>query len=516
MGRRGRRAWPHAFLVATAVVACSSLPEPESAAVSAPPEADPAATSLVATAPRLAATAPSLVRVTLVGDIMLGRGIAALVAADPDAIFSEIRHLLVSADIAGANLESPLTTLPHTGAGKNVILASPDVARVVAGAGFDVVSLANNHAADAGPGGILDTIDATGAAGLRTVGAGEDAAAAGGRLEMRVGDLTVGFVAFDATGAGAAAGNGPGVAVWDDEAGPAAVAAARAANDVVVASVHGGSEYLPTTDPLMRRVAAAAVAAGADVVWGHGAHVMQPVYPVAEGRGAVVATSLGNFIFDQSGPGRSSGAILEVLAGAAGVVAYRVAVTEHGDRRVRFVEWEEPGGDAVWLDGAWWSLVEVPRRAEPTAGSLDEFRHGDLTAVATGDVVGSGTRQVVASFRRPFVETEYNRLVPNTQWADASGRSAHLGVYTAGDLREIWVAGSVLMPIADLEVCAGALAVAHDSLDDGTVTAMGAWTWNGFGFDTAPDLPGAGIAGCADVDRDGRTEPVIVDRAAMP
>ena len=107
----------------------------------------------------------------------------------------------------------------------------------------------------------------------------------------------------------------------------------------------------------------------------------------------------------------------------------------------------------------------------------------------------------------PFMETH-----PEIQWADAEGRDAHLGVYEPDTLNEIWVAGSVLMPIRSLEVCDGSLALIHDRLDDPTPIAGGAWIWNGFGFDTGRDIPGAGIPGCADLDGDGETEPVILGR----
>ena len=98
------------------------------------------------------------------------------------------------------------------------------------------------------------------------------------------------------------------------------------------------------------------------------------------------------------------------------------------------------------------------------------------------------------------------------QWADSEGRDAHLGVYAADTLNEVWVAGSVLLPILILEVCDGSLAIIHDELDDPTPISAGAWTWNGFGFDTAPDLPGGGLPRCADFDGDGETDPVILGR----
>jgi hypothetical protein len=76
----------------------------------------------------------------------------------------------------------------------------------------------------------------------------------------------------------------------------------------------------------------------------------------------------------------------------------------------------------------------------------------------------------------------------------------------------VWVAGSVLLPVADLQVCDGSLAIAHNQLDDAAFVAAGAWTWNGFGFDTAPDIAGAGEPACADIDGDGTTEPMTVGR----
>lgn len=103
-------------------------------------------------------------------------------------------------------------------------------------------------------------------------------------------------------------------------------------------------------------------------------------------------------------------------------------------------------------------------------------------------------------------------LHPEVQWKDSKGRSAHVGVYQPDGMRETWVAGTVVMPVADLAVCDGSIAVANDSLDDTTIVAGGAWTWNGFGFDTAPDVPGPGVPGCADIDGDGATEPVITGR----
>lgn len=492
-----------ALLIAAIVAGCSTTPDPSLA--------EPDSNLAEGEATTAAAPEPA-VRVLLVGDVMAGRGLADSFAAEPDEMFAGIRHLLTAADIAGANLESPLTALPLASTNENELEADPAAAGVLASAGFDLMSLANNHSVDAGPDGLLETIDVVSAAGMRSVGVGAYLAAATAPAIITVGPLEVGFLAYDATGVGTVAGSDPGVAGWDEAEATAAVSALRDQVDVVIVSVHGGTEYLPTTDPGMAEIAEALAAAGADVVWGHGAHVTQPVFVIEGDRPTVAATSLGNFLTDQAGSDRTTGYVLEALLDDEGVAAYRVGIAAHPDRRVEFVEWLEPASDAVWLHSSWWSLTRQPQLSSSTAWALGGFRHGDLIASSRGDVTGDGSADIVASFRRPHQTTPFMELHPDVEWADSSGRSAHLGVYEPDGLDEVWVAGSVLLPVADLEVCDGAIATIHDTLDDATIVASGAWSWNGFGFDTAPDIPGSGTPGCADIDGDGTTEPVIVNR----
>ncbi|MFZ0161908.1 MAG: hypothetical protein WAL50_23000, partial [Kineosporiaceae bacterium] len=96
---------------------------------------------------------------------------------------------------------------------------------------------------------------------------------------------------------------------------------------------------------------------------------------------------------------------------------------------------------------------------------------------------------------------------------DARGRSAHVGVYRAGDLTQRWVAGTVIHPVSAIAVCDGWVAVALSSLDDAaTPIALGAWRWGGFGFVTYPELPGVGRPACADVDGNGSLDPLAVGR----
>jgi poly-gamma-glutamate synthesis protein (capsule biosynthesis protein) len=99
------------------------------------------------------------------------------------------------------------------------------------------------------------------------------------------------------------------------------VTAARRAVDVVVVSVHWGAEFDPVPTDRQRELASAAVEAGADLVVGHHPHVLQPIEVTTKptGRTALVAYSLGNFLFDQHTRGAEKSVILLCEFSSAGL-----------------------------------------------------------------------------------------------------------------------------------------------------------------------------------------------------
>ena len=155
-----------------------------------------------------AAAAPGVLRLFLAGDVMLGRNVAPVVTSDPASVFERLRPALVGADVAFANLESPLTDRPHL-RGEFALEAAPSAATLLAGAGFDVLGLANNHATDAGLDTVLDSIAALEAAGLAWVGAGADAERAIAPLIVGSSGVRVGVLAFDMSGGLAATATAP-------------------------------------------------------------------------------------------------------------------------------------------------------------------------------------------------------------------------------------------------------------------------------------------------------------------
>jgi poly-gamma-glutamate synthesis protein (capsule biosynthesis protein) len=451
-----------------------------------------------------------------VGDLMLGRGVAPIAAADPTGIFEDVRLAVRSADLALANLESPLTSRPHLHPNPNALEADPALVSLVADAGFDVLSLANNHSGDAGPLGVLDTIAAVEGAGLDVVGGGSDLAEAIQPTTFETGGVRIAILAFDATGAGLAAGESTaGVAPWQPELVQRAVETAARESDVLAVSIHGGVEYLPEPDPRMERIAADLATWGADVVWGHGAHVVQPTSVVRDeaDRNTLMATSLGNFLFDQRGALTGRGAVLEVLAADDGLIAYRLGSTTHRDLRVHFEDWALPHGDSALIDAQWWSLLREPEVRAEQVTTTDEFEWGMVMAASTGRITDRDREEIVVSFRHVPGPHPVRDGMPEIDWLDANGMSAHLGIYDAEDWTPIWVAGMVPAPVAGVTACDGAMALAYSTMDDPDVVATGAAVWRPVGLEAAESLPGQGTPICADIDGDGSTEPVILDRS---
>jgi poly-gamma-glutamate synthesis protein (capsule biosynthesis protein) len=228
---------------------------------------------------------------------MLGRGVAAWLGGDWGSAFSEVRPWLAEADLAVANLESPLTHSPFAG-GRFDLRAPPESVHALTAAGFDVLSLANNHALDGGPGGLeeaRETLEGVGISALIEPRVEVSAAQeAGGVQRVTVNGVKIALLGFLDDGGD-----------WDTDF----VTQAATATDLVIVQVHWGAEYYPLVTDRQRELAAALVAGGADLVIGHGPHVLQPLEWLD---GAPVAYSLGNLLFDQPFDDTRRGAILVV------------------------------------------------------------------------------------------------------------------------------------------------------------------------------------------------------------
>ena len=254
---------------------------------------------------------------------MLGRGVARELDGEWEAAFAQV-HSWWTKDSPSAqqpilsviNLESPLTNAPQVRQGYD-LRAPPGAVAALREAGIDAVSLANNHALDAGPEGMQETVDALSAAGIAVWTEKVNLVPLG----HTQGPVCAGL-AFDDS-----------VRPLDLPAAAGLVSEAARQAQIVIVSIHWGGEYQAAPSTRQQAIAWALAQAGADVIAGHGPHVLQRMEWMDE---TLVAYSLGNFLFDQPYPQDCRwGAILRVTLRGGRAVAVEVVPTVAERGRVR-------------------------------------------------------------------------------------------------------------------------------------------------------------------------------------
>ena len=254
---------------------------------------------------------------TVVGDLMLDRGVR-----DPAAALAPMSGRLRTADLTVGNLESTLSDDGPARQGDDSFAADPGVLDPLSRAGFDALSLANNHTGDYGVRALLRTLRLFGSGPITSFGAGRDLRSAGRAAVLESHGTRFGFLGFNAIGetpratrarAGALSVRMPprtGPLVRADLDHVSALVRRLAARvDVVVVMPHWGTQYTHAAEPVQRHVARVLVGAGADLVVGGHPHWVQGLDVV---RGSLVAHSLGNFVFDMDFmPQTQQGVLLE-------------------------------------------------------------------------------------------------------------------------------------------------------------------------------------------------------------
>ncbi|MDH7497376.1 MAG: CapA family protein [Syntrophomonadaceae bacterium] len=142
--------------------------------------------------------APSSLTVAAVGDVMLSRGLTnATRRHGPDYPFAVLGARLAAADLAMANLESPLADCGSPLPGKAICFrARPELVGALQRAGFDVLSLANNHSLDYDWPALEQTLTLLAAHGVHSVGAGRDLRQARRPVILERQGIKVGILAY--------------------------------------------------------------------------------------------------------------------------------------------------------------------------------------------------------------------------------------------------------------------------------------------------------------------------------
>jgi poly-gamma-glutamate synthesis protein (capsule biosynthesis protein) len=261
----------------------------------------------------LAACQPkaSSVSLALLGDLMVGRG----VYAEPDSLAYLVPDLS-AADLALANLESPLAlSLPAIDSTYN-LCASSVRADLLHDWSFDLLSLTNNHSFDCGPDGPAQTRSILEAVGIMSIGPGMKP------IYREVNGVHLAFLAFDDISS-----------LLDEKTAVQVIRSARLTGALVVVSIHWGAEYQGGASDRQKSLAQEFAQAGAALIWGHHPHVLQPAEWIStqpreglkpsQGR-TLVLYSLGNALFDQGGlDDTCQSALVVVTLDADGVTSVR-------------------------------------------------------------------------------------------------------------------------------------------------------------------------------------------------
>lgn len=273
----------------------AQVPAPASAAAVPAPPAD--------AAPPAAAEEKKSDRVVVLvgGDVNLGRGAGARIIADPKyAPFREIAPLLASADLRIVNLESQLSEQQGETQHPNnhlVFTGPPGGADVLAQAGIQLVSLANNHAWDYGKDAFFQTIANLERAKVRYAGATREPGRMYEPTLLTIKGFRIAvFAVTDIWNQGPiqehVARNHVAWAAFKLLEAP--LKKARKENDLVLVSYHGGGEYMDVPMQWTRSFVAQVMGAGVDAFFGHHPHV-----PLGVGwhAGRPAFYSLGNLVF---------------------------------------------------------------------------------------------------------------------------------------------------------------------------------------------------------------------------
>jgi poly-gamma-glutamate capsule biosynthesis protein CapA/YwtB (metallophosphatase superfamily) len=243
--------------------------------------------------------------IAAVGDISLGdhpvcvgHGMRKVIGTHGVDLFSDVREYWSNADIVTGNLETVASDvgLKPGKLASFEMRGDPSALATLKEAGFNLLTVANNHALQHGKGAFDDTVTTLKKVGIESIG-----------LDDEQSKKTIPFV-FEKSGKRSVflgyslrpeEWSNSGISYSHRESADSVVSEVagfrKKVNGAVVVSIHWGLEYLDYPGPEQLELGRKLVDAGADVIIGHHPHVLQPFEYYKDG---LIIYSLGNFLFD--------------------------------------------------------------------------------------------------------------------------------------------------------------------------------------------------------------------------
>lgn len=254
-------------------------------------------------------------KITIGGDVFLGRRVETKAINSPEALFSkEIYNEIKGSDFSMINLESPLTyksdehKILKTGPN---LKANPKTVNTLKYLDVDLVTLANNHIFDYGQQGLDDTISICKENNINTIGAGKNLKQAKKIFYKKHEDAIVAIINIAENEWGNASSMKGGANPLDLIDNTLDIIDAKKKADFVFVIVHGGHEFYKYPSPRMKKLYRYFAELGADLVVGHHTHCYSGYEIFNE---VPIYYSLGNFLFDSDTdfPGWYEGFLLNV------------------------------------------------------------------------------------------------------------------------------------------------------------------------------------------------------------
>jgi poly-gamma-glutamate synthesis protein (capsule biosynthesis protein) len=260
--------------------------------------------------PRHPAAASGDITLAFAGDVNFAGRVARLLK-DPTTTFGPITPVLTSADFTAVNLETPVTSRGPPQPKTYHFATTPGAFTALLEAGVDLVTVANNHILDYGQTGLADTLAAAKAAHFPYVGAGVNAAAAwapyvtaiNGTKVAIVGVSQVAELASSWVATARRAGEANAINLGQTLA---AVRAAKRLARIVIVFMHWGTEGMACPDQNQLSLAPKLAAAGASIIIGSHAHMLQGSGWLGH---TFVAYGMGNFLWWENSYSTATGVL---------------------------------------------------------------------------------------------------------------------------------------------------------------------------------------------------------------
>ncbi|WP_287829136.1 CapA family protein [Bacteroides sp.] len=214
-----------------------------------------------------------------------------------DVLFSEIKTLTDQSDYSIVNLECPSLLndySPIEKSGPN-LKTSEQAVEALKYAGFDMVTLANNHILDYGKDGLIDTLNLCKEYSIDTVGANKNLVEASDIFFKKIGDEVLAIINCCEHEFSIATNNSAGTNPLNQIQQYYQIKKARQKADYVLLIVHGGHEHFQLPSPRMVETYRFFIDVGADVVVNHHQHCYSG-YELYKNK--PIFYGLGNFCFD--------------------------------------------------------------------------------------------------------------------------------------------------------------------------------------------------------------------------